>query len=306
VAGHGLRAATLMGQLRTGLRAYALDGREPPEVLERVDRLLRTIRGQGMATAVYGIFDVDYGRLRIANAGHPPPLIVSATGEPRFMEVDPAPPLGTLANPSYQETTTQLLPGETVLMYTDGLIEVRGESLREGFDRLAATAKGALSADRLCDQVIHALVPEEGPQDDIAVVALENAPIPAEVAMRLPAHPERLAQVRHVLRRWLSQFGASSEDIAAITLACGEACANAIEHAYSPGAALFEVEAQFDDGAVIVVVRDSGRWRDPRGDHRGRGLRIIESSMDGVDIRQTDGGTEIEMRRRLTGSGKGE
>jgi GAF domain-containing protein/anti-sigma regulatory factor (Ser/Thr protein kinase) len=304
VVGHGLRAAALMGQLRTGLRAYALDGREPPEVLERADRLLQTIRGRGMATAAYGIFDVDSGELRLANAGHPPPLVVSPTGEPRFLEVAPGPPLGTVASPSYPETSTHLAPEETVLMYTDGLVEVRGESLQVGFDRLAATAKGALSADGLCQQVIHALVPQEGPQDDVAVVALQNAQIPTEIAMRLPAHPEVLTQVRHVIRRWLRQFGASRDDIAAITLACGEACANAIEHAYAPTPALFEVEAHVDDGIVTVAVRDSGQWRAPRGKHRGRGLRIIESSMDSIEVRQADGGTEVVMGRRLSGSAK--
>jgi anti-sigma regulatory factor (Ser/Thr protein kinase) len=306
VVGHGLRAAALMGQLRTALRAYALDGREPPEVLERVDRLLQTIRGRGMATAAYGIFDVDSGELRLASAGHPPPLVVSATREPRFLEVEPGPPLGTVANPGYSETATHLAPEETVLMYTDGLVEVRGESLQEGFDRLAIAAKGALSADGLCQQVIHALVPQGGPQDDVAVVALQNASVPAEIAMRLPAVPDVLTHVRQVLRRWLRQFGATREDIAAITLASGEACANAIEHAYSPTPALFEVEAHADDGVVTVVVRDSGRWRDARGEHRGRGLRIIESTMDSIEIQQADGGTEVVMRRRLSGSGKGE
>jgi GAF domain-containing protein/anti-sigma regulatory factor (Ser/Thr protein kinase) len=299
VVGHGVRAAALMGQLRTALRAYALDGREPPDVLERADRLLQTIRGKGMATAAYGIFDMDSGELRLASAGHPPPLVVPGTREPRFLQVEPGPPLGTLASATYPETTGHLAPEETVLLYTDGLVEVRGESLQEGFDRLARAARGALSADGLCQQVIHALVPPEGPQDDVAVVALQNAPIPVKVAMRLPADPGVLTQVRHVLRRWLGQFGAGREEVTAITLACGEACANAIEHAYSPATALFEVDAYVEEGVVIVVVRDSGRWRAPRGEHRGRGLRIIESSMDSLDIRQGKNGTEVVMRRRL-------
>jgi anti-sigma regulatory factor (Ser/Thr protein kinase)/putative methionine-R-sulfoxide reductase with GAF domain len=301
VVGHGVRAAALMGQLRTGLRAYALDGRRPGEVLARADYLLQTIRGRGMATAAYGVFDLHTNELRIANAGHPPPLIVPASGEPRFLEIDPAPPLGTVPNPEFPEITVQLAPEETVLLYTDGLIEVRGESLHEGLERLAREARGALSADGLCQQVIHALVPRGGAEDDVAVVALQNAPIPTEIAMRLPADPTVLTQVRRVLRRWLQQFDVEREDAAAITLACGEACANAIEHAYSPATAVFELDARLEDGVVTIAVRDSGQWRIPRGRHRGRGLRIIESSMDEIDVHPSPTGTEVVMRRRLKG-----
>lgn len=299
VAGHGVRAAALMGQLRTGLRAYALDGPDPGAVLERVNRLLQTMRGRGMATAAYGVFDLETSELCIANSGHPPPLIVPASSEPHYLDVEPGPPLGTLPNPEYGETTVRLSAEETVLLYTDGLIEVRGESLQDGLERLVATARGAKSADALCQQVIQALVPSEGASDDVAVVALQNAPIPAEIAMRLPADPAVLVQVRRVMRRWLHQFGAAQEDATAITLACGEACSNAIEHAYSPAAGVFEVEAHLDGDVVTVAVRDSGQWRTARGKHRGRGLRIIESSMDEVDVRQGPSGTEVLMRRRL-------
>ena len=78
VAGHGLRAAALMGQLRTGLRAYALEGHGPAETLKRVDRLLQTISGSGMATAAYAIVDPETGALRYSSAGHPPPVLVRA------------------------------------------------------------------------------------------------------------------------------------------------------------------------------------------------------------------------------------
>ena len=76
VAGHGVRAAALMGQLRTGLRAYALEGQPPGETLKRLDRLLQSIRGRGMATAAYALFSLETGSLRIASAGHPPPVLV--------------------------------------------------------------------------------------------------------------------------------------------------------------------------------------------------------------------------------------
>jgi GAF domain-containing protein/anti-sigma regulatory factor (Ser/Thr protein kinase) len=299
VAGHGVRAAALMGQLRTGLRAYALEGQPPGETLKRLDRLLQSIRGRGMATAAYALFSLESGTLRIASAGHPPPVIVSATGEARLLEIVAAPPLGTLPYPSHQEHEAQLAPGETIVMYTDGIIERRGEALTIGLERLRAAASVVTSAEGLCQRIMDELVPALGAPDDVAVVALRNAPVEPDMRLRLPADPRVLSQIRQMLRRWLHAKGAHAEEIAALTLACGEACANAIEHAYSPRGALFELEAVHSAGVVTLAVRDQGSWRPPRGQHRGRGLLMIEATVDEVDVRATADGTEILMRRRL-------
>ena len=75
--------------------------------------------------------------------------------------------------------------------------------------------------------------------------------------------------------------------------------ANAIEHAYSPSPSKFELNAVAIDNEVIITIRDTGRWRSPRGEDRGRGLTIIETAMDKVDVNATEGGTEIVMRRRI-------
>jgi serine phosphatase RsbU (regulator of sigma subunit)/anti-sigma regulatory factor (Ser/Thr protein kinase) len=299
VAGHGVRAAALMGQLRTGLRAYALEGQPPGETLKRLDRLLQSIRGRGMATAAYALFSLETGSLRVASAGHPPPVLVSVTGEASLIELVTAPPLGTLPYPTHQELEMSLGPGETILMYTDGLIERRGEALTAGLERLRAAVSIVASAEEICQRVIDTLVPALGSPDDVAVVALRNAPIELEMRLRLPADPQVLSQVRQMLRRWLRSKGASSHEIAAITLACGEACANAIEHAYAPSGASFELEASHIAGLVTLTVRDRGSWRPPRGQHRGRGLQMIEATVDEVDVRATADGTEILMRRRL-------
>jgi hypothetical protein len=110
-------------------------------------------------------------------------------------------------------------------------------------ERLRATAGVAASAEEICQRVIDALVPALGAPDDVALVALRNTPIEPDIRLRLPADPQVLAQIRQMLRRWLRAKGAHTDEIAAITLACGEACANAIEHAYAPGGASFELEA---------------------------------------------------------------
>lgn len=299
VVGHGARAAALMGQLRTAVRAYAVEGMKPGAVLERVNRLLQAIRERGMATASYAVFDSGTAELSIATAGHPPPLIIPPSGDPHFLQVDPGPPLGVVRHPEFLETSTTLPGEEMVLLYTDGLIEVRGEPMEMGFDRLVAAAVGAPSADELCTKVTRALVSPRGTDDDVALVALRNSQIPERVAMRFTAEPTALARVRQVVRRWINQFDPTAEDVRTIMLACGEACANAIEHAYSPQRAWFEVEVWADDDVVYLIVRDSGRWRPARGQHRGRGLAIMKTSMDEVEIRPGDTGTEVVMSRRL-------
>jgi GAF domain-containing protein/anti-sigma regulatory factor (Ser/Thr protein kinase) len=299
VAGHGVRAAALMGQLRVALRAYALDGYSPAETLKRLDRLLHTIRGEGMATAAYALLDPLSGSLRMASAGHPPAVVVTADGHAGLLEATPAPPLGTLPFGSYVELEATIGPGETLMLYTDGLIERRREPLTVGLERLRAHASVVASAEALCQRVLERLVPPGGAEDDVAIVVVRNAPIAPEMQVRFAAVPPALAKVRQVLRRWLHAQGALPDEIAALTLACGEACANAIEHAYPAAPASFELDAAVADGVVTLAVRDAGRWRPAREGDRGRGLQMIEATVDEFDVRSSETGTEVLMRRRL-------
>jgi anti-sigma regulatory factor (Ser/Thr protein kinase)/putative methionine-R-sulfoxide reductase with GAF domain len=299
VAGHGLRAAALMGQLRAALRAYALDGHSPADTLKRLDRMLQTISGRGMATAGYAVVDPASGTMRYASAGHPPPIVVRAGREAHLLEVKAAPPLGSLPFAAFHETQERLAPGDTILLYTDGLIERRREPLTAGLERLRALAATRATAEQLCQRVVEQLLPPGGGDDDIAVVALRVVPVEAAMRVRFAADPRVLSQMRRMLSRWLREHGAQPDEIAAMTLACGEACGNAIEHAYAPGVAYFELEATHANGLVTLRVRDTGRWRAPRGANRGRGLKIIAAGVDELDLHTTEAGTEVVMRRRL-------
>ena len=116
-----------------------------------------------------------------------------------------------------------------------------------------------------------------------------------------PAQAEALAGVRHLLRRWLRQQGAVDDEIYDITVACQEACANAVEHAYAPGKEAFEVEARKVGRTVEIVVRDRGQWRRARGTHRGRGMPMMEALMDSVHVQHTADGTAVILRRELAG-----
>jgi serine phosphatase RsbU (regulator of sigma subunit)/CheY-like chemotaxis protein len=170
VAGRGPRAAAVMGQLRTAMRAYALQGLAPGDVLARLDRLLHILAPAAMATAAYLVLDAASGRLELALAGHPPPLLATTAGS-AFLECDPNAPLGTVIDRPFASHAVQLEPGSLLLCYTDGLIEEPRSSLDDGLRRLAESVDPELGElDELCDAVLKAMVPAEG-ADDVALLA---------------------------------------------------------------------------------------------------------------------------------------
>ncbi len=298
VVGHGLRAAALMGQLRIALQAYAMQGTEPGRTLTLVDRFVQSLPDFAMATAAYAVLDPDTGIVQLASAGHLPPVVVGGD-RPRVVELTPAAPLGAFPYGHCSETEITLSPGETLVFYTDGLVERRGIPLTKSIDEMLALLADEVSVDLICQLAIQHLVPVEGLRDDVALIAIQNAPVPDELVLELPAEPRVLSETRRTVRRWLRHMGADRDQAAEITLAASEACTNAIEHAYSPAPATFTLLAHADEGEVSITVRDRGRWRPPRGDHRGRGLAIIKMAMDEVETNRTSHGTEIVMRRRL-------
>jgi anti-sigma regulatory factor (Ser/Thr protein kinase)/putative methionine-R-sulfoxide reductase with GAF domain len=298
VVGHGITAAALMGRLRTALHSYAIEGHGPGRTLELVDRFVQSLSEPAMATAAYAVFDTYTSRICYATAGHLPPIVISGA-EARALEVTPAPPLGAFPYGRCPEYDLDLAGGEMLFLYTDGLVERRAIPLNQGIEALASAVAGARTPEAACVLAMAELVPDGGLRDDAAIVALQNSAVPAELHLRLPAQPKMLAHVRRVLRRWLISRGADETDVAEVTIAVSEACANAIEHAYSPAPAAFQLDATGDDGEITVAVRDEGRWRPPRGSNRGRGLSIMVAAMDDVQIDRTDTGTRVVMRRRL-------
>jgi anti-sigma regulatory factor (Ser/Thr protein kinase)/putative methionine-R-sulfoxide reductase with GAF domain len=298
VVGHGVRSAAVMGQMRTALRSYALEGHGPARTLELVDRLVQSIGEYAMATAAYAVFDQQTGGVRLASAGHLPPIVISGR-ESRVLEITPGAPLGGFPYGSCPESELSLATGETLLLYTDGLVERRGVALTTSIDELLGVVRDASSAEEACTLAVRGMVPSEGLDDDAAVLALQSTSVPAELRLQLAADPRELSRIRRVVRRWLHERGAGGGELAEITLAVNEACSNAIEHAYSPSPATFELSASVTGDQVVIAVRDRGHWRPPRGDDRGRGLTIIETVMDEVEVNPTEQGTEIVMRRRL-------
>ena len=298
VVGHGLKAAALMGQVRTALHAYALEDHAPAHTLQLVDRYMRSMPESAMATGAYAVLDPESGSLTLASAGHLPALVIR-DGQGRVLEVPPSPPLGAFPYATWSEQKTTLEGGETLLLYTDGLVERPGIPLMESIQRLLSVTAGAVSAEDACQLAVEEMIPFGRLRDDIAIAAMHYAIVPERLSLRLATEPQVLVQVRRMLRRWLHARGVSDADIREIVLAVSEACANAVEHAYSPAPAEFEFTAGRNDATLEFVVRDEGTWRNPRGTNRGRGLAVIRAAMDHVEVNRSEHGTEVVMRRRM-------
>jgi serine phosphatase RsbU (regulator of sigma subunit)/anti-sigma regulatory factor (Ser/Thr protein kinase) len=306
VVGRGLPAAALMAQLRTALRAYALDGHEPAAVIERVSRLLSYLSPGTMTTAGYVALDPEAGLATVVSAGHPPPLLIAPDGTAQFLQVEGDPAMGVSAMTRFRSHECPMPAGATLLLYTDGVVEVRGESIDEGLERLRRLAERHAGdrVEALCDTVIRELVAAGRPSDDVALLAVRVTEMGDRLHETWPAHAGSLVDVRQLLRRWLRHHGAADDEAYDITVACQEACANAVEHAYAPGGQTFEIDASCTDGTVEIVVSDHGQWRDPRGVNRGRGLPLMRNLMGDVDVRSGEQGTSIVMRRALVAGGR--
>ncbi|MGH2763240.1 MAG: SpoIIE family protein phosphatase [Thermoleophilaceae bacterium] len=307
VAGKGLAAASMVGRLRSALRAYALEGHAPARVLEQLNRLIWTEADESqMATLIYVVVDPAEGQVRWVNAGHPPPLLATDGRRPRYLEGGSSVPLGVLPFPDFEEVSMPMSPGETVVLYTDGLVERPGEHIDAGMGRLVAVVHDAPEEpEQLCDHVLRELVPHRGAPDDVALLTLRTVPMSDRFRVEFPVAPESLASMRSLLRRWLRHVRGDDQEIAEIVTACGEAATNAIEHAGGGGGAPFEVSGQAEDRVVRLAIRDYGAWRAPRDGDHGRGLSLMRALMDTVEVTPTPEGTTVKLERTLNAAETG-
>ena len=173
VSGHGVDAVAVMAHARFTLRAYLVDGDSPQQALEKCSRQFDISVDDHMVTAIVGIGNWRSGEMVMANAGHPPPLLVT-DGQTEYVSIPAGPPLG-IGPSSYESTTVTMTGGSTLILYTDGLIERRTEDIDTGMRRLADVV-GPIASDpveALVDQVLTSLRDEDA-ADDIAVLALRR------------------------------------------------------------------------------------------------------------------------------------
>lgn len=298
VVGKGPTAAAVMGQLRSALAGYLLDGHSPAAALERLDAFAVRTDGAMGSTCACLTFDWSTGELCWAVAGHPPPLVVDA-GEPRFLAGGTGTVLGAPRRPSYRDDTLVLTPGASVVLYTDGLVERRGEPIDNGLERLRDIVRGAhgLEPEALTGTVTDALL-ADGHDDDVALVVVRYIPEP--LRDRVPAEPVQLGVMRRKVDQWAAATALSPDLLDDLQLALGEAAANAVDHAYPQGGGDFDYEVgRVAEGGIHVVVRDRGRWRPEPADagYRGRGLRIIRALTEHATFDHGDDhGTTVDFR----------
>ncbi|MGH3766918.1 MAG: ATP-binding SpoIIE family protein phosphatase [Pseudonocardiaceae bacterium] len=300
VVGRGLVAADVMGRLRNALRAYALLGGDPAEVLGRLDQHVQHFEPEMMATVLLGMFEPSFERLHLSSAGHPPPVLAFPDQPTVLLDVPSDHPVGVSGGLRRRGTSVNLPPGALLCFYTDGLVENRGMTLEGGLERLCNSVVAG-PVDSLCRQVMAQLVGSDVPGDDVAVLAVrrQDSGDIGPLDLVVPALPWSLRDIRVAVRRWLSAVGAAPRAVADLLIAVGEASSNAVEHAYGPGGGKVMVHLELQLPDVLATVRDTGRWRPPRHDDRGRGTLFMRDCSDDLRIDHGPTGTNVVIRRRL-------
>jgi serine phosphatase RsbU (regulator of sigma subunit)/anti-sigma regulatory factor (Ser/Thr protein kinase) len=304
VVGRGVVAASVMAEIRTALRAYLTEGHGMAETMSLLNNLLVSMGRNRSATVGMVEIDLERGKLEALSAGHLPALTVRADGTIEFLEPPHGMLLGVKSDLQFSCERYPFPVGSTLLLYTDGLVERRGEPLDVGLERLADAARLASKAEdaSFADHVYRALADHAGSEDDLALVAIESLPIGPLLELTLDARPSVLAGVRRTLGRWLATEGVAPDELFDIALATSEAASNAVEHAYGGWDGHFSVSASLEDREVRVTVTDTGRWRvtKPRG--RGRGLAVMRSLVDSVEVEPGERGTTVTLVKRLAGA----
>ncbi|SEE10037.1 Histidine kinase-like ATPase domain-containing protein [Streptomyces sp. 3213] len=298
VMGRGVRAAAVMGQLRTAVRAYARLDLPPHEILQLLDGLATEIDANQIATCAYAIFDPNEGRLVYASAGHLPILVRDETGTVQRADEPTGPPLGT-GGWIHSSGTIPLSPGSTAVLYTDGLVERRDEDLDEGIASLERALAGATGTPQVvCDRLVRSLGVTADHDDDVAVLVVQhpthtghdgdlfrNAAL--ELLGGVEAAPRARAFASGVLTSW--RFPTELHDLG--VLAASELVANSLQHGTPP----MRLRLRRTDRRLIVEVTDGDdhlprRRRAEPADESGRGIAIVATIATTWGSRRTPGG----------------
>jgi serine phosphatase RsbU (regulator of sigma subunit) len=199
VVGHDLPAATVMGQLRNTLRAYALEDSDPAGILRRVNRAACLLDASDLTTCICAIFDPATRRLRWASAGHLPPLKSSAAGVGNLLRGEAGPPVGVLPEADYPLHQTTLDPGASLLFYSDGLVERRGRAIDSGLEILEALSMPHADPSELCDKLLATFHADDSDHpDDVTLLLLQT-----ELTSMVPAtgHSIRPVECRPTFQR---------------------------------------------------------------------------------------------------------
>ncbi len=300
--GRGLPAAAIMGQLRSSARALLLTGAEPAVLLEQLDAAASLIPDAYCTTVFLAILDTESGVMEYSNAGHMPAMLAAGGSATIALTGARSVPLAVRRDGPRPQVSQLLPPGSTLMLFTDGLVERKRESIDDGIARAADVLVGTmkLPLDAVADAVLGELAPAAGYDDDVAMVIYRHELVPLRIASEASA--DKLAGIRRRLSGWLRAADVPDELAADIVLVISEACTNSVEHAYrgqSAGTMLIEVEAV--EGEVHARVGDWGSWKTPAAQPRngGRGLPLMRAISSSVELHCTEDGTTVKVSFQL-------
>ena len=307
VMGKGAPAAALMGQVRSAIRAYAIAGQSPAEVLTSLDRLFDALVEDRVVTAITGRITASTGHVELSNAGHPPPLHVRAGGAANFtpMQGSLLIAAGLGGEPRVREELI-LGVGDSLVMYSDGLIEHRGELITDGMDRLASTAEVIAQAgwpDRPA-MTFASMLSEEERTDDVVVLCLHRTAggtgegiSPALLGRTRDGMAvlelEPVVESTPLARHWVTAHlrDLPSEVASCASLLTSELVTNAVLHAATPICVTLHVLPDrirvdvADRSTAIPALKDYGRDA-----ATGRGLTLFNTLASDWGVEGTDGG----------------
>ena len=300
VVGHSIEAAVSMGRFRTVLKFAARQSGDPSRILRRINEFMCDAFPGDMATLLVVAYDPFTGTAHIASGGHLSPVLRTPSGEIALVDIPPGLPLCIDDETSFVTTAIRIEAGSALVLYTDGLVERRGEVLDVGLARLLrAVASGDNEPEDLATRIVTDLV-ADGAEDDVAVLVGRFTVAGERLAIEFTASADRLSALRRDLRLWLTNIGVPTDMASDVILAVNEAVANAIEHGYAGAApGKVKVDGRRDGDAIEIVISDQGVWREASEDvTRGRGFPIIRGLMDDVVV-DTDQGVRLTLRKRL-------
>ncbi|KES05415.1 protein phosphatase [Streptomyces toyocaensis] len=315
VVGHGVHAATTMGRLRTAVHNFSALDLPSEELLTHLDDLVGRldadsgrIGGIIGATCLYAVYDPVSRRCTFARAGHPPPVLVLPDGTADFVDVPAGPPLG-LGGLPFEPCETEVPEGSRIVLYTDGLIESRGQDLdtRLGLLRrtLATTRPPADSPEETCGAVLDALLPAR-PDDDVALLVARTRALDAERTQHwdVSADPAEVPRVRAAVTRRLRKWDLV-EQVPTTELIVSELVTNAIRYGGPP------IRLRLIRGHTLVCEVTDGSSTSPRlrrartTDEGGRGLFLVAQLAERWGTRCTADGKVIWTEQPLPPDGPG-
>lgn len=301
--GRGLPAAAIMGQLRSSARALLINGAEPAVLLDQLDSAASLIPNAYCTTVFLAILDTESGVMQYSNAGHMPAVLTGPEPGTTTLLTDAASvPLAVRRGEPRPQATEVLPPGSTLMLFTDGLVERKHESIDDGIARAADVLAQTMTLplDTVADAVLSELAPAAGYDDDVAMVIYRHHQTPLRIESDATA--DQLTRIRHRLGDWLRAADITHELAADIVLVVNEACTNCVEHAYRGFVAgAMVVEISLGDGEVHSRITDYGSWKTPVTNpvNGGRGLPLIRALSHSVALETAATGTIADITFRL-------